>query len=37
MDARVRVLEPLDPARFADAAALRDAAREAIARALGEG
>ncbi len=36
MDAVVRVLEPLDPAAFPDAAALRDAARTAIARALGE-
>jgi 1-acyl-sn-glycerol-3-phosphate acyltransferase len=36
MDAVVKVLEPLDPARFESARALRDAAREAIARALGE-
>jgi 1-acyl-sn-glycerol-3-phosphate acyltransferase len=34
MDARVQVLEPLDPSRFQGAAALRDAARAAIARAL---
>jgi 1-acyl-sn-glycerol-3-phosphate acyltransferase len=37
MDARVRVLDPLDPARFPDPASLRDAARQAIARALAEG
>ncbi len=36
MYAVVRVLEPIDPAGYADARALRDAAREAIARALGE-
>jgi 1-acyl-sn-glycerol-3-phosphate acyltransferase len=36
MNAWVKVLEPLDPARFESAKALRDAAREAIARALGE-
>lgn len=37
MRAVVRVLEPIDPAGYADARALRDAARDAIARALGEG
>ena len=37
MDARVQVLEPLDPARFASAAELREAARSAIARAIGQG
>ena len=36
MDARVRVLEPLDPAAFPDVASLREAARAAIARALEE-
>jgi 1-acyl-sn-glycerol-3-phosphate acyltransferase len=36
MDCRVQVLPPLDPSRFASAAELRDAAREAIAAALGE-
>jgi 1-acyl-sn-glycerol-3-phosphate acyltransferase len=36
MDARVQVLEPLDPGRFADAGALRDAARAAIAHATGQ-
>jgi 1-acyl-sn-glycerol-3-phosphate acyltransferase len=36
MDARVQVLDPLDPARFENAAALRDAARAAIARAIGQ-
>jgi 1-acyl-sn-glycerol-3-phosphate acyltransferase len=36
MDAVVRVLDPIDPSRFESAAALRDAARLAIARALGE-
>jgi 1-acyl-sn-glycerol-3-phosphate acyltransferase len=35
VDARVEVLSPLDPADFADAAALRDAARDRIAAALG--
>jgi 1-acyl-sn-glycerol-3-phosphate acyltransferase len=34
MDALVEVLEPIDPVRFETAAALRDAARNAIARAL---
>lgn len=34
MNAVVEVLEPLDPARFATASALREAARDAIARAL---
>ena len=34
MKAVVQVLEPLDPARFATATALREAARDAIARAL---
>ena len=34
MDAVVEVLEPIDPARFVTAAALRDAARDAIASAL---
>jgi 1-acyl-sn-glycerol-3-phosphate acyltransferase len=34
MDARVRVLPPLDPAAYPDADALRDAARTAIAAAL---
>jgi len=34
MDARVDVLEPIDPARFETAAALKEAARAAIARAL---
>jgi 1-acyl-sn-glycerol-3-phosphate acyltransferase len=34
MDALVEVLEPIDPAGFETAAALRDAARDAIARAL---
>lgn len=37
MDARIRVLEPLDPRRFESAAALREAARAAIAAALPEG
>lgn len=37
MDCRVQVLPPLDPSRFASPAELRDAAREAIAAALGEG
>jgi 1-acyl-sn-glycerol-3-phosphate acyltransferase len=37
MDARVQVLEPLDPARFGSVAELRDAARAAIARATGQG
>ncbi len=36
MDARVDVLDPLDPAAFESVDALRDAARAAIARALGE-
>ncbi len=36
MDARVLVLDPLDPARFESVAALRDAARAAIARAIGQ-
>jgi 1-acyl-sn-glycerol-3-phosphate acyltransferase len=36
MDCRVEVLPPLDPAAFASAAELRDAARAAIAAALGE-
>lgn len=36
MDARVEVLEPLDPAAFESADALRDAARAAIAAALPE-
>jgi 1-acyl-sn-glycerol-3-phosphate acyltransferase len=36
MRAEVRVLEPLDPADYASVPALRDAARAAIARALGE-
>lgn len=36
MDARVQVLDPLDPARFESAAALRDASRAAIARAIGQ-
>jgi 1-acyl-sn-glycerol-3-phosphate acyltransferase len=36
MSARVRVLEPIDPARHATAASLREAARDAIARALAE-
>ncbi len=35
VDARVEVLPPLDPADHADAAALRDAARDRIAAALG--
>ena len=35
VDARVEVLPPLDPADYADAVALRDAARERIAAALG--
>jgi 1-acyl-sn-glycerol-3-phosphate acyltransferase len=35
MDARVQVLEPLDPRQFGSADALRDAAHEAIAAALG--
>ncbi len=35
VDARVEVLPPLDPADYADAAALRDAARDRIAAALG--
>ncbi len=34
MSARVRVLEPIDPARHATVAGLREAARDAIARAL---
>ncbi len=33
----MQVLEPLDPARFATTAELRDAARAAIARAIGQG
>lgn len=37
MDAHVQVLEPLDPARFAGVAELRDAARAAIAGALEQG
>jgi 1-acyl-sn-glycerol-3-phosphate acyltransferase len=37
MDARVQVLEPLDPARFAGVSELRDAARAAIAHAIGQG
>lgn len=37
MRARVQVLEPLDPSRFASVAELRDAARAAIAGSLGEG
>jgi len=36
MDARVQVLDPLDPSRFESVAALRNAAQEAIARAIGE-
>ncbi len=36
MRAQVQVLEPLDPARFASVAELRDAARAAIARAIGQ-
>ena len=36
MDARVEVLEPIDPRAFPDADALRDAARAAIAAALPE-
>ena len=36
MSARVRVLEPIDPAHHATAASLREAARDAIARALAE-
>lgn len=36
MDARVQVLEPIDPAGFASVAELRDAARAAIARAIGQ-
>lgn len=36
MRGRVRVLPPIDPAAFPTAAALRDAARGAIAEALGE-
>ena len=36
MDARVQVLEPLDPAAFASVPELRDAARAAIARAIGQ-
>jgi len=36
MEGRVKVLAPLDPALFPDAAALRQAAREAIAREVGE-
>lgn len=36
MSARVQVLEPIDPARHATAASLREAARDAIARALAE-
>jgi len=36
MRARVSVLEPLDPAAYPSAPALRDAAREAIARATGQ-
>ncbi len=36
MDAQVTVLEPLDPAAFATPAGLRDAARAAIAAAIGE-
>jgi 1-acyl-sn-glycerol-3-phosphate acyltransferase len=35
MDARVTVLEPLDPAAFATPADLREAARAAIAAAIG--
>jgi 1-acyl-sn-glycerol-3-phosphate acyltransferase len=34
VDARVEVLPPLDPARYEDAGALRDAARRSIAEAL---
>ena len=37
MDARVQVLEPLDPAHFGSVAELRDAARAAIAQAIGQG
>ena len=37
MRARVKVLDPLAPADFPDHAALRDAARAAIAREIGEG
>ncbi len=36
MDARVQVLDPLDPTRFESSAALRDTARAAIARAMGQ-
>lgn len=36
MDARVTVLDPLDPSRFESTAALRDAARAAIAEAIGQ-
>ena len=36
MEARVEVLDPLDPAAFESPGALRDAARAAIARAIGE-
>jgi 1-acyl-sn-glycerol-3-phosphate acyltransferase len=36
MDAQVQVLDPLDPARFESVAALRDAARAAIAAASGQ-
>jgi len=36
MDCRIEVLAPLDPARFPTAGELRDAARAAIAGALGE-